>query len=553
MTTGPTRPTRRGFLRGSAAVTAAVAGAPALVGCGTSTARSAANVGTDPVPWPTHIPLAGPEPDLPPDPRGVDAGFLRYPDRLTSATAERPGNGERITALVESYESPPRGPDRNRYWAALNEALGVDLDLQIVPSANLGHKIATLMASGDMPDLLMIRNWMPRIADYVVNEAADLSEHLAGDAVADYPSLANLPTYAWQDMGLMAGRIHGVPIVRPRTGSTIIANREALTEAAGDAYNAWDADAFVAALRAATGGNHYGFGVPEGGWAFGAPTFAGWFGAPNLYGIDDSGAFVRAELTEEYRAAVEFTARLHLAEKVYYPGTATLPTTTLKSLFFNGTVRSHLDNLSGYQTEVPTVGDAFTVDLLRPPTGLAPRPATHFGGGTYGAAILKPAPPARIRMLLRLLNYLASPFGTREHQLVNYGLEGVHFTLEDGEIVPTELASTENPSVVPVKYLTAPPPVHYFPGNPDAARRAHAHQVAEMEYGIPPLTSGLVVRESRLTQQKHVNLFFDAIMAIVQGRDSMRRWDEAIRTWRTDGGDRVDAELQAEYEAVHGR
>ncbi len=545
--------TRRGFLRGSAAATAALAGAPALVGCGTSQVRSAANVGTDPVPWPAHIPLQGPQPDLPPDPRGVDPGFLRYPERLTRATAGRPGSGERITALVETYEAPPLGPKRNQYWAALNEALGVDLNLQIVPSGNLGHKIATMMASGDMPDMMMVRNWMPRIADYMVNKAADLSDHLAGDAVADYPSLANLPTYAWQDMGLMAGRIHGVPIVRPRTGSAILANREVLANLAGDAYNDWDAEEFVATLRAATEGSHYGFGVPEGGWAFGAPTFAGWFGAPNLYGIDDAGNFVRAELTEEYRAAVEFTARLHLEEKVYYPGAATLPTTTLKSLFFNGTVRSHLDNLSGYRSEVAVVGDSFTVDLLRPPTGLAPRPRPHLGGGTYGMAILRPAEPERIRLMLRVLDFLASPFGTEEHQLVNYGVEGVHFTRENGDIERTELAETENASTVPVSYLTAPPPVHYFPGDPDAARRAHAHQLAEVEHGIPPLTSGLVVRESRLVQQKHTNLFLDAILAIVQGRDSMDRWDRAIRTWRTDGGDRVAAELQAEYEAVHGR
>ncbi|ARQ70574.1 extracellular solute-binding protein [Streptomyces marincola] len=544
--------TRRGFLRGSAALTAAFAGAPALIGCGTSQARSAANVGTDPVPWPAHIPLAGPEPDLPPDPRGVDAGFLRYPDRLTRATEGRPGNGERITALVETYEAPPLGPGRNRYWAAINEALGVDLDLRVVPSGNLGHKVATLMASGDMPDILMTRNWMPRIADFVVNEAADLSDHLAGDAVADYPCLANLPTYAWRDMGLMAGRIHGVPIARPRTGSAVLANREILAGHAGDSYNDWDAEEFIAALRAATGGNRYGFGVAEGGWGYGVPAFAAWHGAPNVYGTDEAGNFRRAEFSDGYRAAIEFAVRLNRQERVYYPGTATLPSTTLKSLFHNQTVASHLDNLPGYQAAVQVVGDAFTVDLLRTPTGLATRPVSHLSGGTYGSAVLKPAPPDRLRLILRVLNFLASPFGTEEYELVNYGVEGAHFTREDGDLRPTDLAQRENPGSVPVKYLTAPPPTHYFPGNPDAARRAHAFQTAEVENGIPPLTSGLVVRESRLTQQKYANLFFDAFMAIVQGRDSMRRWDEALRTWRTDGGDRVDAELQAEYEAVHG-
>ncbi|MDT0345771.1 extracellular solute-binding protein [Streptomyces litchfieldiae] len=532
---------------------ASLIAAPALAGCGTSQVRSASNVGADPVPWPEHIPFDGPEPDLPPDPRGVDAGFLRYPDRLTTSVPEKPGTGrETVTALVETYEAPPLGPGSNQYWAALNDALGVDLRLRVVPSGNMGHKIATMMASGDMPDLMLVRNWMPRVADYAVNAAQDLSEFLAGDRIRDYPNLANLPTYAWQDMGLMAGRIQGVPIVRPRTGSTVLANQEAMSEAAQGRYNDWTGEELVDALVRATGDGHYGFGSASGGWLFGAPLFASWFGAPNMYRVDDAGNFVKAEATEEYRAAIEFATRLHQDEKVYYPGAATLATETLKSMFFNGTVRSHVDNLPGYQAAVTAVRDEFTVDLLRAPTGLGRGPVSHFSGGTYGYTLFKPAAPDRIRLLLRVLDFLAAPFGTTEYELTYYGVEGAHFTRGDGDLELTELAQRENPSVVPVKYITAPPPVHFFPGNPEAARRAHAFQVADVEMGIPPLTSGLVVREARVDQNRLRNVFFDAAVSVIQGHSPISRWDDAVRRWRTDGGDRIDAELQREYEAVHG-
>ncbi|GAA2056224.1 MULTISPECIES: extracellular solute-binding protein [Streptomyces] len=544
-------PSRRRFLRTSLGAGAALAAAPALVGCATSQVRSARNAGTDPVPWPEYVPVEGPRPDLPPDPRGVDAGFLRYPDHLVSSVPERPGSGrETLTAMVETYEAPPRGPGANRYWAALNEALGVDLKLQLVPSGNLQAKIATMMASGDMPDLLMVRNWIPRVADYAANVAADLSEHLAGPAVRAYPNLANLPTYAWRDMGLMGGRIMGVPITRPRTGSAILSHREELVELAGGTYNDWTAEEFVDTLKRATGGKKYGFGVASGGWLFGVPLLASWHGAPNLYGLRD-GEFVKAELTEEYRAAVEFARRLHQTEKVYYPGTATMPTETMKSLFFNGTVRAQLDNLPGYQAANIAVGDAFTVDLLRPPTGLGAGLTSHFSGGTYGYTLLKPGPPERIRLLLRVLNHLAAPFGTTEYERTYYGVEGEHFERVDGDLELTELAKTENPSTVPVKYITAPPPVHFYPGNPDAVRRVHAFQTADVETGIPPLTSGLVVRDALRPYTRMRKLFEDAVISVVQGHSSMKHWDDAVRTWRTQGGDRVDAELAEEYAAVN--
>ena len=44
-------------------------------------------------------------------------------------------------------------------------------------------------------------------------KAVDLSDHLAGDAILDYPNLANIPTDCW-DVGRFNGRIYGLPSPR---------------------------------------------------------------------------------------------------------------------------------------------------------------------------------------------------------------------------------------------------------------------------------------------------------------------------------------------------
>lgn len=543
-----TSPTRRGVLGAAAALTL---GAPALVGCATKEAVSASNVGVDRVPWPDHVPAKVPEPDLPADPRGVDPAYFSYPSELVTSVPERPGNGETVTVLVETYEQPPAPVGENRFWQAINKALGVDLRLRMVPTANLQAKLATLMASGDMPDAVMCRDTIPRIADYATAVAQDLSGHLSGDAVREYPNLANLPGYAWRNVGLMAGRIRGVPIIRPRTYTVMMANREQFTTAMGGPYEHWTADQYLDALKRLAGHRTWGLGH-IGTFLFGLRSFSAWHGAPNQWRRTADGTFVKAEAAPEFREAVAFARKVYRSGAVY-PGGTTVMNPQIEALFQNQSIRSYEDTYNAYPKRVTDV-KKFTVDLLRAPTGLGSGPVAHFHPGTYGYTILKKASPDRIRLILRIMNFLAAPFGTREFELTNYGVEGVHFTrTPDGDLELTDLAGRENPGVVPIKYITCPPTVSYFPGNPGAARRAHAYQTAQLPIALSRPDSGLISRTGVKKTQNLSLILNDATNAIAQGQKPVSAWDGAVARWRREGGDVIAEELQAEYEAVHGR
>jgi len=96
----------------------------------------------------------------------------------------------------------PPALDQNTYWQELNRRLGVDLQLTIVPTADMPIKFATLIAGNDLPDIiepaLNTPNGMPagiaNLPAWLASKCHDLTPLLAGDAVKEYPFLANLPT-----------------------------------------------------------------------------------------------------------------------------------------------------------------------------------------------------------------------------------------------------------------------------------------------------------------------------------------------------------------------
>src|SRR3569833_2190826 len=199
-----------------------------LYGCGDGAPSSVGNAGTSRVAWPAYVPFSGPPPDLPGSAQGVQAGYTKYPANLVDAVKAKPGDGSKVMAVASTYGTPPKPADQNKLWQALNSALGIDLELILVPDADFDAKMATLIAGDDLPDVICIGggHHQPREQDFVTAKCADLSDLLSGDKVKDYPNLANIPTYAWQGMGRGRGRLFGVPQERPLPGWAMFIDRD---------------------------------------------------------------------------------------------------------------------------------------------------------------------------------------------------------------------------------------------------------------------------------------------------------------------------------------
>ncbi|MBY8851367.1 hypothetical protein K7G98_24720, partial [Saccharothrix sp. MB29] len=154
----------------------------------------------------------------------------------------------------------------------------------------------------------------------------------------------------------------------------------------------------------------------------------------------------------------------------------------MQSHFHNGTVASMNDGFGSVgPATLNKINGRFALDLGRP---YGPQATPWQGPGVFGYVTFKKAESARIKLLLRIVDYFSAPFGTEEYELANYGVEGEHFTKDADGIKTTGLYGQENNSLLPTKYIGTAPAVLYLPGYPDVAKSVHEWQKASLPRSV---------------------------------------------------------------------
>lgn len=557
----PSGISRRSVLQAIGAGTALAATGVSLTACSSSGSGSSStgNAGAKLAPWPTYVPFAGPTPDLAPTKEGVQAAYTKYPQKLVKSVAEKPGDGKKVTAVVMSYGAPPKPLAKNKFHQALNKALGVDLELIVVPFDQYTVKLSTMMASGDIPDIISMNAggyFLPNEAQFVLSQCADLTEHLSGDAIKSYPNLANIPTYAWEAVGRFKGKIAGIPIERPLPWTGLLANQERLKQAGiwVPEVGGLDVEAFTKGMQQLTGKNKWAHGASNTG-EFGWVSHAANHGAPNMWALKD-GTFSHTLESDELKASLEQMNAWYKAG-LYRDDALSIDGNTQTLDFQNGTTSIVSNSGAALKPVALAVKDGFTVDLARPyKPGNGASPKHWFGNGYFSYTVLKKAPKERIELLLRVVDFLSAPFGSEEWELNSFGVEGTHFTRakEDGGPVQTELAQAgEGVATLPINYLGSGPGVIYFgsfEGSVEATKRLHTWQQQVVPIGIRNPAMGLRSDTWSAKATTLDKLRADSINAVVSGKRPLSDWDSIVKDFKSKGADRAAEEFAKEHEAA---
>src|SRR2546430_87110 len=299
-------PSRRDFLWMTAGgAVAGMVGLPVLMAC-TQASSSGAVAGVDPRVLPQHIPFSGPRPDFPATATGVPTGYVSYPASLVRSVREAPGHGGEITALCLIYGPPPTPMDHNQYWQELNRRLGTTFRPTIVSAPDHVTKMNTVIASGDLPDVM----WIPtrgagtpaHLVDLLRNSYTDLTPFLAGGAVKDYPNLANHPTFACRAC-VYGGALFGIPNVRSPLADCLFIRQDLLEQVGPVQPRSTDEFTRLARELTRPASNQWAIGVQN---DFGIWFFAALFRAPNGWRLETSGRLVSAWETAEQKAAAGY-------------------------------------------------------------------------------------------------------------------------------------------------------------------------------------------------------------------------------------------------------
>ncbi|MEY9849545.1 hypothetical protein [Streptacidiphilus sp. MAP5-3] len=546
---------RRSFLRATGIGVAAAAIAPTLAACGAGSTGSTSNVGVKLAPWPTYVPNSTAHYDLPALPNNGAPAALRYPSLpLPSSITTKPGDGSTVTALAVSYGSPVSTGSSNQLLAAVSQALGVTFQPRFVidSGTTFNQAFAQMEASGDIPDLIQVTPGVPDASQFVEAKCADLTPYLSGDAIKEYPNLASIPTRGWELMGRIDGKIYGVPVYRYNTPNMgLISNKEKLV-AAGIWGKGISVDQFAAGMAKLKSAGHYSMGESQ-PKTFGMGFHAGAAGAPNTWQLQN-GKFTHAMESPAYEQALA-NMRSFYAQGLFNPDAMSLPSSVAtQAKFASGEWVTTADSLTGgLLTVFQQVGNSFTVDVAYP-YGTAPN--VPGGDFAFSYTAIKASSPERIKMLLRVLDYLAAPWGTKEFELVNYGVEGVHFTrAADGSPAnPTTLGMTENSSNLPIKYLAQQPQPMFYPGATQDTQRQYDtwSTLLPITVGDPtrPYLSGSATYNAKYATLPP--LLGPAVVDIVTGRQPLSSWSSTVAQLKAQCSiDQMAAEFSQAYAAAN--
>lgn len=521
-----------------------------LAGCGggNTPQQNSAETNTKAV-LPTYVQYTGIKPDLPASDTGVDPAFRNFPKERPKVTEGKPGNGETLTGMGNIYYAVPPGPDQNSYWAGLNERLGVDLKLQMVGNADYTQKFATTIAGNDLPDMLQ----MQVVANYpqlLEKRFTRLDDHLAGDAIKEYPNLANVPTRHWKAT-IYNGGIYGIPIPRGAVGAYSFI-RQDLFEEAGLSPEPKSFAELTESAKALTD-------PKKRRWAFGLWNQVRDYllmmnGSPNNW-RDEGGKLTHQYETEEYKQTITDLAELWSAG-VMHPE-AFSDQMPFKNYFNAGTVA--INATDGYPGWTQYILDNasnpnFKLGLMPVYTREGGELAAWRQGSGYFSmtAIKKQDDPEKLKLILRVLNWLAAPFGTEEYLYRLFGEEGVDHTINgDGDPVLTKTGTAN--TVIPIRYLADAPFSIYMPGRPQDADTQHAYQTKVLAKSIVNPTIGLYSNTSATKNAVIDKAFNDNVKEIVQGRKPMSHLDELVKTWRSNGGDGMRQEFQDQLQEAGTR
>ncbi|MER7249145.1 hypothetical protein [Kribbella sp. NPDC000426] len=531
---------RRTLLGGSLA-----AAAVSLTGCSTVTRSDDIAALNKPVALPTYKRFDGPKPDLPRSHPLMPDCFYRFPADPQKVTSGVPGDGSEVVGTTLTSNPIPPTADRNKYWQELNRRLGSPLDLTITAATDYVNKFATSVAGDTLGDVFNVDGSFAYLPQFLEARAQDLTEYLSGDAILEYPFLANAPQASWRGC-VFSGGIRAVPIQRGVMSSNTLLARQDLLEKLGVELGSPTVAELQKVAKAVTDGkkNRWGFAVP--------PTAAvsAMLGLPNGWEVRD-GKLVHSRELPEHKEMLAITRQMVKDGVIHPDGVAK---NNQKVWFTQGSAVMTQDTYSSIQSFYRRATDEdFNISIPVPRADDGKVGRVLLGSPNNSIAAIRPGPPARTKMLLRMLNWMAAPFGTEEYLFRKFGLLGRHYTLNGTDPVLTKDGGSEVClGEFPIQYLSDGPYPAYFPGHADAVDTAYNHLKAVLPTAILAPTYGLY-SPTQSTKGKILDTRMDSITKDIQlGRADLDSWDEAVADYRKSGADAIRHEYEQAL-AIQGR
>ncbi len=466
------------------------------------------------------------------------AGYYTYPADPSPAYDEPPATTLGTVAMMyPSFRPAPPTPPQNTFWAQLQDDLGAEAKLQGIASGDYTAKFQAQVASDDLPDLVALPPTLPDRERVLTSVFADLTPLLSGDAADEFPFLANIPSYSWGS-SVAEGTLRAVPQHRSPTGGSLFKRTDRFDDTGANPEPS-NLDEFVETLAALSNPD-------DNRWALSTVPqlhnqLAAMMGGLNQWGHSDDGTLISAYQHPAYREALELTADL-VSRGYTHPGGTTATTADNRGFFTSGATALLFDGYAAWEILAPDLPQRSLLGFLVPPKADGGGDSGQIrGSGRHSVvAVNKNLSGDKLRAAVDVLNFLAAPIGTLEHQHRKYGKPSSDSVRTD---TGWELTDAGERNLLELQYIVDSPTI-LGPGPKEEVDVQHAWhaRVSKTLIANPALGITTETVQKRLPAANRELL--DIVTGVYYGRNTIAEFDTALQRWEDKAGAKAAEELQ---------
>lgn len=546
--------TRRGFMTAAAGAVGAVAAAPVLAACGSGGAPAKTGAATGSLLeriLPHYKASSLVKPDYP-SIDGSSPAYLNYPANLVRTVSGIPGSGGSYTAITPLWGTIPSA--NNPFDQAVNKALGASVSVSPANGNNYSSILPQLFSGNKVPDWIQVPTfWAPPLnfGQAAADRLADLTPYLAGDKINDYPNLAAIFSDGWQ-AGIWDDKLYGFPSYTAgfNVGYQLYYRADILnqlgigTPSVKSINDLWDLAKEINDPKAKR-------------WALG--DIFGYLYQPYNYAnwmLDDKGNLITQYESDGIIEAMNWMAKAIKAGMVH-PDQVAGNYGNGVTEFYSGQMAIVSDGMGAWNAADAQKGQASNKAYTRASFDFfsasgSGKPQIPLEAATAWTSYLNKRLSAKqIQEVLRIANYLAAPFGSQEYNLLNYGVEGVDYTMTStGPQLTTDGTKYAGSSVSTYNFLVSPNNTMYNAGYPQVTKAAAAWGQRNAKYGYQPLFYELNVTVPNSLSSANAFTPFtqtgNIMYEVARGRSSISDYKSTLAAWLRNGG----SKLKTFYEGV---
>lgn len=433
----------------------------------------------------------------------------------------------------------------------IQSATNTKLDINWVPSGTYNEKINATIATGQLPDVMTVTQGYDKSPGFINSVRSGMFWEI-GPLLQEYNNLSQYNEMVLKNVSV-DGKIYGLPRALPLPRAKTFLYRKDMLEAVG-MEKPQTLDEIYEVLKAFRdrdpdgNGKHDTVPLVEGqNIDFFFAVLAA-YGGPDLWELRD-GQLIPDFMTDENMKALQYMKRLY-DEKLMNLDFATLQGNQKNELFYKGTaaayggIVSESANLKANTSKIPGADIDFVTRIH------SEKGDRIFSNVGYDAMFVFPKSSIKTEERLKdILGYFDKLADEEVLRLMSWGVEGVHFRMENGKPVTIDSAKFEI-EINPLRALRATWDTIF---RTDAEGLSDIRQKMMQSYmdNEPYVVSNpaySLISETYVTQGAELDkIIKDARIKFIMGAIDEQGWNQAVEQWRRAGGEQVIAELNAEY------